>query len=90
MEDNEVIELKLSKREAHVVLRALSLHNASEDADKKEVHVCTWLAERILRIVSPELGPQPIAALYAAVEDIQPFGNNPRRPRRGGRNDRTI
>lgn len=61
----EIIELKLTKQEAHVVLRALAT------ADNGDRAPATWVAERLLRILAPDLGPQPINALHVAEEDMQ-------------------
>src|SRR4051794_326996 len=62
MPQPEMIELKLTRQEAHVLLRALASHNA-DDANRGDRQPCTWVAERLLRILSPDLGPQPLAAI---------------------------
>ncbi len=66
----KTIELKLTLRDAHVVLRALASYNASADIPKMDSAPCTWVAERILRILHPELGPQPIITISARAEKI--------------------
>lgn len=78
MPDHEIIELKLTRQEANVVLRALASHNA-DDANRGDRRPCTWLAERILRILSPELGPQPLAAILHGAGD----GTRPERKQGG-------
>lgn len=55
----EEILLRLTIAEAHIILRALATHN-EKGGVKQDGHPCTWLAERLLRILSPELGVQPI------------------------------
>ena len=77
MTEPEIIELKLSKREAHVVLRALASHDEPDDAQP-----CTWVAERLLRILSPELGLQPLAAIHAVAASAA-AGPRPVRRKRG-------
>lgn len=62
MTQPEIIELKLTRQEAHILQRALASHNA-DDANRGDRQPCIWVAERILRILSPELGPQPLAAI---------------------------
>lgn len=68
MSEPEIIELKLTRHEAHVVLRALASHNA-DDANAGDRQPCTWVAERILRILSPDLGPQPLASILRSACD---------------------
>lgn len=69
----EIIELRLTRQEAHVILRALASHNAGDahpgDAHPGDRQPCTWVAERILRILSPELGPRPLAAILNGASD---------------------
>lgn len=78
MPETTIIELKLTRQEAHVVLRALASHNA-DDANAGDRQPCTWVAERILRILSPELGPQPLAAILNGAH-----GDAPRPKRKQG------
>lgn len=78
MPETEIVELRLTRQEAHAVLRALASHN-SDDANAGDRQPCTWLAERILRILSPELGPQPLAAILHGAH-----GDDPRRKRKQG------
>jgi hypothetical protein len=78
MPETEIIELKLTRQQAHVVLRALGSHNAT-DANAADRQPCTWVAERILRILSPELGPQPLAVILA-----EAHGDAPRPKRKQG------
>ena len=68
MPETTIVELRLTRQEAHVVLRALASHNAG-DANAGDRQPCTWVAERILRILSPELGPQPLAAILHGAGD---------------------
>lgn len=65
---SEIIELRLTRQEAHIILRALASHNA-DNANRGDHQPCTWIAERILRLVSPELGPQPLAAIMHGADD---------------------
>lgn len=64
-----IIDLQISDREAHVILRALAAHADTPNAPAGDKPVCTWVAERILRVVSPDLGCQPIASLLASWSD---------------------
>lgn len=63
----DVIQLTLTRAEAHVVLRSLA-HLDSSVADQIRQG---WIAERILRLVAPELGMDPIGALYERDADVQ-------------------
>lgn len=64
---SNTIELKLTRQEAHVVLRAL----AGGVAEPDDRLLRTWVAERLLRILSPGLGRQPLAALLARGGDAE-------------------
>lgn len=70
MPEPEIIELRLTRQEAHVVLRALANHN-SDETPSGDRQPCTWVAERILRILSPDLGPQPLAAIMGRADDAR-------------------
>lgn len=59
----KIIELRLTTGEAHMLLRALGVHSTM--GDKQDRNPARWVAERLLRILAPDLGPRPIEALEA-------------------------
>lgn len=60
-----IIDLQLTTREAHVILRALAIYGGDETyCPKEDKEPCRWVAQRILGIINPELGTSPIEAIH--------------------------
>lgn len=47
-ERKDVFEVRMTRSDAHVTLRALSTHAAVE---KDDATVCTWVADRLMRLL---------------------------------------
>jgi hypothetical protein len=58
-----LVNLPLTNQECHIILRALASHNKDE-SNENDMQACTWIAERILRLISPELGPRPLDTIF--------------------------
>lgn len=59
----DIIDLRLTQHEAHMLLRALA--QVPEHGLKEDQGPARWVAERLLRILAPELGSRPLDALMA-------------------------
>lgn len=71
----KTIELTITTWEAHAILRALATANASESTSAGDVTHNNWVAERLLRILSPDLGPRPIDAIHARGGEIANYAS---------------
>ena len=56
-------QLPFTHHEAMVLLRAIASHNSAEDTSRLDVQTGTWLAERIIRLIDPDLTVAQGAAL---------------------------
>lgn len=60
----ETVKLELTRQEANVVLRALATHNEADNTPAIDRPACTWVAQRLLQLLQPDLGHDPINALF--------------------------